>query len=113
QMAKMTVRPPFDGVIVELPYHTNGVKIEQGQNLFKVMDYDKLLMNVELPEKHLAEITMDQLVQITNYNIAEDTIKGIISQIAPIVDADTRTFQSVLEINNDKHLLRPGMFIKA
>jgi membrane fusion protein, multidrug efflux system len=113
QMAKMAVRAPFDGVIVEIPYHTDGVKIEQGQDLFKMMEYDKLLMDVKLPEKHLPEVTMDQLVQITNYNIARDTIRGRISQISPVINADTRTFQSVLQIDNEKRLLRPGMFIKA
>ena len=70
-------------------------------------------MDVKLPEKHLPEITLNQLVQITNYNMAKDTIRGRISQISPIVNADTRTFQSVLQINNDRSLLRPGMFIKA
>jgi membrane fusion protein (multidrug efflux system) len=113
QLAKMAVRVPFDGVIVELPYHTDGVKIDQGTALFRVMEYDKLLMDVKLPEKHLPEITLDQLVQITNYNIGNDTIKGRISQISPIINPDTRTFQSVLQINNDKRSLRPGMFIKA
>ena len=52
QLAKMSVKAPFDGVIVEIPYHTDGVKIDQGQALFKVMQYDKLLMDVKLPEKH-------------------------------------------------------------
>lgn len=113
QMAKMAVKAPFDGVIVELPYHTNGVKIEQGKELFKIMEYNNLLMDVKLPEKHLPEVTMDQLVQITNYNIAIDTIYGRISQISPVINAETRTFQSVLQIDNDKRLLRPGMFIKA
>ena len=113
RMAKMAVRAPFDGVIVELPYHTNGVRIEQGQTLFTVMQYDKLLMDVKLPEKHLPEVTLDQLVQISNYNVARDTVYGKISQISPIINADTRTFQSVLQINNEKRLLRPGMFIKA
>ena len=113
QMAKMAIKAPFDGVIVELPYHTNGVRIEQGKELFKVMDYDNLLMDVKLSEKHLPEITMDQRVQITNYNIATDTIYGKISQISPIINAETRTFQSVLQIDNNKRLLRPGMFIKA
>ena len=113
QMAKMAIRAPFDGVIVELPYHTDGVKIDQGQALFKVMQYDRLLMDVKLPEKHLAEVTLDQMVQISNYNVARDTIYGRISQISPIINSDTRTFQSVLQINNEKRLLRPGMFIKA
>jgi membrane fusion protein, multidrug efflux system len=113
QRTKMTVKAPFDGVIVELPYHTDGVRIDQGQTLLKVMQYDQLLMDVKLPEKHLAEITMNQVVQIANYNVAKDTIYGKISQISPVINADTRTFQSVLQINNQKRLLRPGMFIKA
>lgn len=114
QQSKMSVRAPFDGVIVELPYHTDGVRIDQGQPLVKIMQYDKLLMDVKLPEKHLPEVTMDQIVQIANYNVAaKDTIYGRISQISPVINADTRTFQSTLEIKNDKRLLRPGMFIKA
>jgi len=113
QKAKMDVKVPFDGVIVEMPYHTNGVKIEQGQALFKVMEYKTILMDVKLPEKHLSEVTLDQLVLITNYNMASDTIKGRISQISPVINADTRTFQSVLKIDNHQRLLRPGMFIKA
>ena len=113
QLAKMPVKAPFDGVIVELPYHTDGVKIDQGEALLKVMQFDQLLMNVKLPEKHLSEVTMNQMVQISNYNVAKDTIYGKISQISPVINADTRTFQSVLQINNEKRLLRPGMFIKA
>jgi RND family efflux transporter MFP subunit len=113
QQSKMSVRAPFDGVIVELPYHTDGVRIDQGQALVKIMQYDKLLMDVKLPEKHLPEVTMNQVVQIANYNVAKDTIYGRISQISPVINADTRTFQSVLQIDNEKRLLRPGMFIKA
>lgn len=113
QLAKTSVRAPFDGVIVELPYHTDGVKVEQGQPILKLMQYDRLLMDVKLPEKHLPEVTMNQVVQIANYNVAKDTIYGKISQISPVINADTRTFQSVLEIDNSKRLLRPGMFIKA
>lgn len=113
QAAKMAVKAPFDGVIVELPYHTDGVRIDQGQPLFKIMQYDNLLMDVKLPEKHLPEVTLNQVVQISNYNISSDTVFGRISQISPIINPDTRTFQSILQINNEKRLLRPGMFIKA
>ena len=66
-----------------------------------------------MPEKHLDEVEKNQEVVITNYNVALDTLRGKISQIAPVIDPETRTFQSVLEINNEGLLLRPGMFIKA
>ncbi len=113
QIAKLAVRAPFSGVIVELPYHTDGVRIDQGAALFKVMEYENLLMDVKLPEKHLDEVTLDQLVQITNYNSAKDTLTGKISQISPVIDTESRTFHSVLQIDNRRHSLRPGMFIKA
>jgi RND family efflux transporter MFP subunit len=113
QLTKMTVKVPFDGVIVELPYHTDGVRIDQNQVLIKIMQFDKLLMDVKLPEKHLSEVTLNQTVQISNYTVTGDTIYGRISQISPVINADTRTFQSILQIDNEKRLLRPGMFIKA
>lgn len=113
QMAKLAVKAPFDGIIVELPYRTDGVRIDQGQELVKVMQYDKLLMDVMLPEKHLHEVTVDQVVQVSSYNVTRDTVYGKISQISPVINPDTRTFKSVLQINNEERLLRPGMFIKA
>jgi len=113
QLEKLEVRAPFDGVIVEMPYYTKGIKVGAGRDLLKIMDFRKLMMDVKLPEKHLPEVTLNQEVQITNYNTGKDTIRGKISQISPVINADTRTFQSVLEINNQSKSLRPGMFIKA
>ncbi|MEQ9405667.1 MAG: efflux RND transporter periplasmic adaptor subunit [Cyclobacteriaceae bacterium] len=113
QQGKMSVRAPFDGVIVEMPYQTSGVKIDQGQDLFKIMKFNLLLLDIKLPEKHLVEVRKGQTVIITNYNLVKDTLTGQISQISPVIDPETRTFQSMLEIQNNDLLLRPGMFVKA
>lgn len=113
QQEKMFVRAPFEGSIVELPYYTAGIKIDQGLDLFKIMKYDQLLLDIKLPEKHLQEVRRGQEVHITNYNLDKDTLAGTISQISPVINPDTRTFQSMLQIKNDDLLLRPGMFVKA
>ncbi|MEL6559357.1 MAG: efflux RND transporter periplasmic adaptor subunit [Bacteroidota bacterium] len=113
QLEKLYVRAPFDGIIVQLPYYTQGIRIDQGQELFKMMKYDRLLMDIKLPEKSLSEVYKEQQVLITNYNLAADTLLGKISQISPVIDPDTRTFQSVLVIENKDLRLRPGMFVKA
>lgn len=113
QEQKMYVKAPFAGSIVELPYYTSGVKIDQGKDLFKIMKYDQLLLDIKLPEKHLVEIEKGQSVHITNYNLDKDTLDGFISQISPVINPDTRTFQSMLAIKNQDLLLRPGMFVKA
>lgn len=113
QLEKLYVKAPFEGIIVNLPYQTQGIKIEQGQDLFKIMKYDQLLMDIKLPEKSISEVKKEQEVFITNYNLASDTLIGKISQISPVIDPETRTFKSVLVIENGDLRLRPGMFVKA
>lgn len=113
QEQKMYVKAPFNGSIVELPYYTPAVKIDQGKDLFKIMKYDQLLLDIKLPEKHIIEVKKGQEVHITNYNLDKDTLDGFISQISPVINPDTRTFQSMLVIKNQDLLLRPGMFVKA
>ena len=113
QKEKLYVRAPFNGIIVELPYHTQGVRLDQGQDLFKLMQYNRLLLDIKLPEKNLNEVNKGQQVEVTNYNLPDDTLGGMISQISPVIDPETRTFQSVLEITNNDLKLRPGMFVKV
>jgi len=70
-------------------------------------------MNVQLPEKYVSVIKPDQLVKLTNYTIPKDTIIGNITQLAPAINADTRTFPGTIQIHNPKYLLLPGMFGKS
>jgi RND family efflux transporter, MFP subunit len=113
QMEKTKITAPFDGVIVDITYHTQGTQIESGASIAKIMDYATMYMEVQLPEKYISLIKPTQVVRLTNYTIPEDTIIGLVSQLSPAIDADTRTFKGNIQINNSKYLLRPGMFVKA
>ena len=113
QLEKTRIIAPIDGVIVELPYYTQGTQIESGSEIAKIMDYQTMYMNVQLPEKYINTIKPEQVVKLTNYTIPEDTLIGRIAQLSPAINADTRTFQGVILINNPDYLIRPGMFVKA
>jgi membrane fusion protein (multidrug efflux system) len=113
QLAKTKIIAPFDGVIVDLPYHTRGTQIETGVNVVKIMDYKTMYMDVQLPEKYISDISAGQLVKLTNYTIPEDTIIGHVTQLSPAINADTRTFKGTVSIDNQDYLLRPGMFVQA
>jgi len=77
------------------------------------MNYDKMFLDINLPEKTISEIQTGQQVIITNYTIAEDTLKGVVSELSPAVSTETRTFKGKLLIDNPALKLRPGMFVKA
>jgi RND family efflux transporter MFP subunit len=113
QLEKTRIVSPIDGVIVELQYYTQGTQIEAGSVIVKVMDYLTMYMNVQLPEKYITTIKPGQKVNLTNYTIPNDTVIGTITQLSPAIDANTRTFQGTIAINNSGWLLRPGMFVKA
>jgi RND family efflux transporter MFP subunit len=113
QLQKTRVAAPIDGVIVDLPYYTQGTEVSSGVTIAKIMDYKIMYMDVQLPEKYIAVIKPGQPVKLTNYTIPEDTIIGNIAQLSPAIDADTRTFKGTISIDNNQYLLRPGMFVKA
>lgn len=113
RLAKMDVVAPFTGVIVELPYYTEGTRVPTNQKMVNLMAYDKIYIDINLPEKSISEIKLGQEVVITNYTIVEDTLKGIVSELSPMISTETRTFGGKLQIDNPDLKLRPGMFVKA
>ena len=113
QLEKMRIRSPFSGVIVDLPYYTQGIKISTGQSLVKLMDYKKMYMETNLPEKELQTVRLKQKVLITNYTLPHDTLAGTITELSPAISSETRTFKGKLLIDNPELKLRPGMFVKA
>jgi membrane fusion protein (multidrug efflux system) len=113
QLDKTRIVSPIDGVIVDLSYYTQGTHIESGSSIVKIMDYQTMYMEVQLPEKYISTIKPGQLVRLTNYTIPEDTIIGHVTQLSPAINPDTRTFKGNIEIINTSYLLRPGMFVKA
>jgi membrane fusion protein (multidrug efflux system) len=113
QLEKTRIVAPIGGVIVDLPYYTRGTQVETGSTIVKIMDYQTMYMDVQLPEKYITEIKPEQIVKLTNYTIPGDTIIGKLTQISPAINADTRTFKGTVSIDNSGYLLRPGMFVKA
>ena len=113
QLQKTEVKAPFRGIIVNIPEITNGTRIAANTSVITVMDYSKLMMDVNLPEKYLTTIKLGQEVNITNYTLPNDTLKAQISELSPVISTETRTFMGKMTINNPDLKLRPGMFVKA
>jgi membrane fusion protein (multidrug efflux system) len=113
RLQKMHVKTPFAGVIIDLPYYTPGVKIDVGVSLVKLMDYSRLHMEVNLPEKSMGRIKPGQQVRVTNYTIAGDTLTGSVNQLSPAIDPETRSYKGLIMVNNTALRLRPGMYVKG
>jgi membrane fusion protein (multidrug efflux system) len=113
QLEKLKIIAPFEGILVDLPYHTPGIKISAGLTLAKIMDYSRLYMDVSLPAKDLPKVKARSEVLVTNHTLPEDTLKGHVTQVSPAIDSNTRTFKSSVVIENPELIFRPGMFVKS
>lgn len=113
QLAKLEIDLPISGVLVKLPQYTPDSRIEQGAPLATIMDYSRMYVDVNLPENTMMEIRTGQKVQITNYSLPNDTLSGVITELSPAIDVNTRTYMARIRFANPKLLIRPGMFVKA
>lgn len=113
QLDKMKVLAPIDGYLVALPYFTQGVKTPSGTVVAKIMNYQQMNLNIDMPEKFMPVVRPGMEAKITNYNLIGDTLKAILAQISPAIDENTRTFQGVLSVDNQELKFRPGMFVKV
>ncbi len=112
-LAKMSVVAPFSGVISALPYFTDGTRVPASTEMVTVIDFRNLFLDANLPEKYFRNIERGYKVYVTSYTSTTDTLLGTITQISPSIDAEARTFLSLVEVENDEEILLPGMFVKA
>lgn len=112
-LEKMNIKAPFAGVIVNLPHYTSSVQIASGTSIVSIMNYSKMVMEVNLPESAINEVKSGQEVFITHYTLPNDTVRATVSELSPAISPETRTFKGKLTIDNEKLKLRPGMFVKA
>lgn len=113
QLAKMKVTAPFKGVITDLPAITNSTQVATGTSVASLMDYSVMTVEVNLPEKYITDVAIDQSVRIMNYTLPNDTLPGSIKELSPAISTETRTFKGVIQVPNPELKLRPGMFAKA
>ena len=112
-LAKMSVEAPFTGVIADLPYFTAGTKVNTNTLLMKLIDYGRLYLETNLPEKYFLNVNKGFKVYITSYTNPQDTLIGEITQISPAIDPEARTFKCFVNVENKEKKILPGMFVKA
>ncbi len=113
RLSKMNIVAPFSGVIVDLPFYTPGTRVNSGSAMVSLMSYEKMFLDINLPEKSISEVILGQEVIITSYTLTNDTLRGTVTELSPAISTETRTFKGKLTIDNANLKLRPGMFVKA
>lgn len=92
---------------------SEGQILKEGEAVAELVIEDPLRLWSRVPEHHVGDVRVGQLVRITTRAHPGMTFEGRVARISPSVDQASRTFQVEALIPNKRGLLRPGGLARA
>jgi cobalt-zinc-cadmium efflux system membrane fusion protein len=116
--ARVTLRAPFHGVIVERNLHLGEMIVDQTVNLFQIADVSRMLVIANAPEDQLPVLrALDWgerrwTIRTVGVTTADD-LPGPIERIGWLIDPNQHT--AVIEgyVDNSREILRGGQTVSA
>jgi membrane fusion protein (multidrug efflux system) len=109
ELSYTNITAPISGVISRRMVKV-GNYIQVNQALFKIDNFDPLLAVLNVPERELRTLRVDQQVGMRVDSIPGETFAGRIQRISPVVDSSTGTFRVTCEFRDESSRLKSGMF---
>lgn len=109
QLAKKTLRAPFDGRLGITKVNAGQV-LNPGEVVVTLQQLDPIYINFTAPQRSLGQLKNGQIVNVTIDAFPGKVFKGTISTINPKIDVATRNVQVEAVLRNTGGALRPGMF---
>ncbi|UCB51959.1 MAG: efflux RND transporter periplasmic adaptor subunit [Candidatus Zixiibacteriota bacterium] len=115
----LEVTSPMDG-IVGMVYLDQGAEVSppspgpsMGTALMKVVEMDQVKVVVNVTEEDLGKMKSGQKASVRVDTYPDKVFSGKVSLISPMVSQRTRTAPVEINLQNPKHLLKPGMFAEV
>lgn len=109
---KKSIRAPFTGQL-GIRQINLGQYLKEGSSIVSLQALDPVYVDYSLPERHLAELRVDQGVHIQAAPYPDQTFEGSILAISPGIDQGTRNVLIRARFSNPDLKLRPGMFARV
>lgn len=103
------IKSPISGVIAER-FIKVGNMISTDEQAFEVTDFDPIQAILHIPEHERAKIRNGQRAELQADALPGETFTGNVERISPTIDPQTGTFKVTVYLNDDRDMLRPGMF---
>ncbi|MCK4948342.1 MAG: efflux RND transporter periplasmic adaptor subunit [Candidatus Aureabacteria bacterium] len=115
---KASIKSPIDGIVMK-KFLDKGAQVEPSVSplmrvpVIMVANINAVKVLVNVSEKYLGRLkeTAEAKVKVDAY--PDEAFLGKITRIAPMVDLATRTAEVEIEISNEEHRLKPGMFARV
>jgi membrane fusion protein (multidrug efflux system) len=111
-LSRCTIRAPISGVIRRLDAK-QGLLLNIADPVAEILQIDKVKAVVGIPESDVAQVRTVDDVKLTIQALDNKEITGRTHFLASSPENDARLYRLELAIDNDDHLILPGMFFRA
>jgi cobalt-zinc-cadmium efflux system membrane fusion protein len=113
--ARVEIRAPDEGVIIERNVTLHEIVVDNTTNLFQIAKVDKLAVFAHVPEDDLPklEALTGEQRRWTVKTVGSDPIPGFIDDVGYLIDPNQHTAVVKGHIDNKEGKLRAGQFISA
>ena len=109
---KSLINSPLKGT-VKTRFVKVGEFVRKGDRLAEILEVDRILVKVNIPEQEILQIKIGQKVDIALYILENKIFEGQVKKIGLEADASNRTFPVQIEVDNRERELRPGMLARV
>jgi len=109
------VKAPLSGTIVEqnITGGTGVRSLDNSPNLFTIADLSRVWVLCDVYENNLSQVRLGDYAEVRLNAYPDQALKGRVSNISRVLDPSTRTAKVRLELDNERRLMRAGMFASA
>jgi cobalt-zinc-cadmium efflux system membrane fusion protein len=92
-------------------YLKEGDYLDNLTSVMTIADPDLLRANFDVYEKDLSKVRVGQKVEVQTIAYGDEKFNGKVAFISPRIDPDSRTIKIRVDIENEDHRLKFGMFV--
>jgi HlyD family secretion protein len=112
RLDKHTILSPINGIIIE-QYKSLGEYAMLGENLYTLAEKNSKYIEIELDERNIPLINLNQPVFVSTEFSSENRIEGKISYIAPSVDPNKGTVKIKVKLIGENEYLIKNMTVRC
>lgn len=112
-LERVVTSAPINGTVIDLAV-SEGAQVLEGSTVARIATVSDVIVEAMVDEIHINEVAAGQKVVITS-DAFEGKLEGQITSVAPIATrvGNINKFKTEIEVEDDRGLLHPGMFVNA
>ena len=108
----VVISAPIAG-IVDVRNIIPGQSVEPNTTLFHISNVSRMRVVGKVYEEDLGKVRIGQPAHIKLLAYPKESLQGVVTLVGPILDAETRTVEVWIGLDNTNGLLKPNLFARA